>query len=115
MKRGKSAHREADNVGFVDLQRIEYRADIVTRALLRIFFLILRHIRRRIATRIEGDAAIMLRKMADLLLPGANVASKFMNEYDRYAFARILLIEFHSIVSRSIRPGLPIDNAVRLM
>jgi hypothetical protein len=40
--------------------------------------------------------------VANLLLPRANVAGKFMNKYDRHAFAGVLVIELHSIVGRQM-------------
>ena len=111
MKRGEAAHRQADDMSLVDLQRIEHRADVVARAILRIFFLIFRDIGGRIAARVEGDAAVVLREVTDLLLPGAKVAGKFMDEDDRNAFAGLLVIELHSVVCRQMWHEFPVQKA----
>src|SRR5262249_6516855 len=111
MQRREAAHREADDMRLVDLERIEHCADVVACALLRIFFLVFWDIWRRIAARVEGDAAVMLPEMADLLLPGAAIAGKFMDEDDRNAFAGFLVIELHSIVGRQMWHGIPVQKA----
>ena len=36
MQRGKAAHRQADDMRLVDLERVEHGADVVARPLLRI-------------------------------------------------------------------------------
>src|SRR5215471_16519274 len=50
MQCGKSAHRKPHHMRAVDLQRINYRLDVVARAVLRVFFGIVRYLRWRIAT-----------------------------------------------------------------
>src|SRR5947207_5764706 len=98
-------------MGLIDLQRIEHRPDVVARALLRIFLLILRHIRRWIAAGVEGDAAVVFREVADLLLPRAKVAGKFMDKEDRHAFAGLFVEKLHSIVSCEMRHEIPVQKA----
>ena len=111
MKRGETAHRQADDMRLVDLQRIEHRADVVARAILRIFFLIFRDIGWWIAARVEGDAAVILREVADLLLPRAQVAGKFVHEDNRDPFAGLFVIELHSVVCRQMWHKFPVQKA----
>jgi hypothetical protein len=69
VERREAAHGQPDNVGAVDLERIEHGTNVVARAVLRITLPIRRHVRRRIAPRVVGDAAITARKIAELRLP----------------------------------------------
>ena len=98
MKGGKSAHRQADDMRLVDLERIEHRTDVIPRALLRVALALLRHIGGWIAARIEGHATVILRKMTNLLFIRAVVAGKFMNKNDWDAFSGFFVIELDSIV-----------------
>src|ERR1700686_2601787 len=66
MQRSKTAHRQADHMRIVDLESIDYRLNVITCALLRVFFAVVRHVGRRIAARIERNAAIPATKMAHL-------------------------------------------------
>ena len=108
MKRRKAAHRKADDVGLVDLEGIEHRADVVARAILRIVLAVFRHVGGRIAARIEGDAAIVFREMTNLLLVRAKVAGKFVNKNDRNAFAGFFVIELDSVVGRQMWHEFPV-------
>src|ERR1700730_1860502 len=44
MQRRKPAHRQADHMRPVDLESIDYRLNVITCTLLRVFFAILRHV-----------------------------------------------------------------------
>src|SRR4051794_32174519 len=103
MQGGKAAHRKTDDVRLVDLERIEHRADIVARPILRIFFAVLRHVGGRIAARVDGDAAIVARKVTHLLLPGTIVSRKLMDEDDRDPSSGLLVVKLHAIVGCQMR------------
>ncbi len=111
MERGESAHRQTDDVRLVDLEHIEHRANIVARAILRILFLIIRDVRRRIAARVEGDATVVLREVTDLLFPRTKVTGKFVDKDDRNAFAGFFVIKLHSVVGRQMWHEIPVQKA----
>ena len=62
--------------------------DVVAAALLRIALDVRWHVRRRIAARVVGDAAVAAREMAHLRLPAAVVAGELVHEHDRRAGCR---------------------------
>ena len=66
MHRGESAHRQADDMGRVDLEPIEHRANVVAGTRLRIPLDVLRYVGGRKAARVVGDAAIALAEVAKL-------------------------------------------------
>jgi hypothetical protein len=111
MKRGKSAHRESDNVRFVDLESIQHGPNVVSRALLRVALAILRDIRRGVSAGVECHAAIILREMANLLLVGAVVAGKFMDKNNRDAFASFLIVELDPVIGRQMWHAILIQKA----
>src|SRR4029079_18537032 len=113
MKRAEAARRQADNMSLVDLQSIEHRANVIARALLRIFFLVFRDVGGRIAARVEGDAAIVLREMTDLLLPRAAIAGKFVHKDNRNPFAGFFVIELHSVVGRQMWHEFTVQKAIQ--
>src|SRR5579872_5144996 len=55
-----------------------------------------RNVGRRIAARVERDAAIALREPAHLAVPTSVVVGKFVNEDYRMARSRLLKIELRS-------------------
>jgi len=79
-----------------DLEMIHHRQDIVGGNVLRIALGSPVH-RTRIATRAVGDAAISLTKMTHLHFPAAMVRREFMDENDRHALARLLVIKLHAV------------------
>jgi hypothetical protein len=105
MHGGEAAHRQADDVRLVDLQRIHHGADVVARAVLRVLVDRVGHLGRRIAARIVGDAAIEPAEMAHLRFPRADIAGKLVHEHDRDAGADLLVIELHSVVGGQMRHG----------
>ena len=85
MQRGEAAHRQADDVRLVDLQRVEHGANIIARAVLRVALDIVGHVRGRIAAGIESYAAVSAAEISDLSFIGAVVAGEFVHEDDRKA------------------------------
>ncbi len=112
MQAGEAAHGEADDVRLVDLERIEHGADVVARPVLRIEFDLARHVRGRIAAGIVRDAPIGAAELAELRLPGAHVAGKFVHEDDRRARPGLLIVQLDLIVRRQMRhDGFPYEAA----
>src|SRR5688572_16161824 len=103
MQRGETAHGEAADMGLVDAQVVEDRTDVVARQRLRVFFRILRHVRWRIAARVERDAAVITREEPHLRLPAAIVTGVLVDEEERLAAARFLEIELHAVVGGGMR------------
>src|SRR6516164_1768658 len=102
MQSGKTAHRQADHVRFVDLKRIRDGPDVVARALLRVLFGTLRHVGGGIAARIECNAAISWAKMPYLRLPRPAVAGKFVDEDNRNVRSGFLEKEPDAIVRSKV-------------
>ena len=84
-------------------QRIEHPPDVVAGARLRVFLASVGHVGRRIAARVEGDAAIAPAEMTHLRFPGPGVAGEFMHEHDRNARPDLLVIKLHAIVGGKMR------------
>src|SRR6185295_3662722 len=105
MQRGEPAHRIADYVRPLDAECIEYGKNVVPRTLLGIALHIRRHIRRRIASGVVGDAAIAAREMAQLRFPRAPVAGELMHEHDRRAGATFLVMQLYAVVGGQKRHG----------
>src|SRR5204863_7995807 len=93
MQRRKPAHRQADDMGALELQVIEQRDRVVARMLLRIAAAVLRHLGRRKAARVVGDAAEVAGKEAKLGLPAPVVAGELVDENDGRAVARLLVVQ----------------------
>src|SRR5262249_7306923 len=85
------------------------------RAVLRVLVDRLRHVGRRIAARIVGDAAVGPAEIAQLRLPRADVAGELVHEHDRNAGADLLVIELHSVVGRHMRHASLHSVAVQLI
>src|SRR6266567_4380646 len=98
MQRRKTAHGQADHMRLVDLERIDDRLDVITCALLRVSFAVVRHVGGRIAAGIERDAAIAAAEIAHLRFPGPAVACEFVDEDDRDARSDLLVKELHAVV-----------------
>src|SRR5262245_58048069 len=103
MKRGEAAHRQSNNVRAVDAEMIEYRADVVGGAALRIGGLTFRHVGGRIAPRVEPNAAVPLAEMPHLELPAPMIASELMHEDHRLSGTCLLIIQTDSIFGHSVR------------
>src|SRR5690606_16040700 len=56
-----------------------------------------RHVRGRVAARVERDAAIAAREESELRLPASIVAGELVYEHDRRAAARFLVVELHTV------------------
>src|SRR5262249_19621352 len=102
MQRGKAAHRKSHNVRLIDFQSVKYGADVVACTRLRIPLTFLRHIRGRIAARIEGHAAIIFREVPNLLFVGTVVAGELMDKDYRNAFAGFLVVKLDPVVGRQV-------------
>ncbi len=98
MERCKPAHGVANDMRAPNAERIEHGEDIVPRTLLGIPLDISRHIGRRVASRVIGDAAIAAREMAHLRFPGAPVSGEFVHEDDRRAGAALFVVQLYAIV-----------------
>jgi hypothetical protein len=98
VERREAAHRQPDDVRLVDLQVIENGQDVVGCADLAVARGLLRHIRRRVAARAPGDAAMALAEMAHLHLPRAVVGGELVDEDDGRARAGLLVVELHAVV-----------------
>ena len=105
MQRRESAHGQADDMGLVDLQAVEHGADVVAGARLGIAIDALRHVGRRKAAGIVGDAAIAPPEVPELGFPRSAVACEFMHEHDRDAGADLLVEELHAVVGGDVGHG----------
>jgi len=83
MQCGETPHGIADHMRAIYSQRIQHCTDVIASTLLGIALDIVRHIRRRIAARVIGNATIAAREMVQLRFPGAPVARKLVHENDR--------------------------------
>ena len=83
-------------------QRIEHPPDVVAGARLRVFLASVGHVGRRIAARVEGDAAIAPREEPQLGLVAAVVAGKFVHEDDRVAGAGLLVIKADAVIGGDV-------------
>ena len=106
MQRGEAAHGQAYDMRRVQAQMLEHVAGIVHGAHLAVAVGALGHVRGRIAARVKHDAAIVAREILDLLLPGAQIVSEFMDEKDRRAGASFFVIELYTVVRNRMRHGL---------
>ncbi len=102
MQRGKTTHREADDMRLGDPECLQHGADIVAGAVLRIALGILRHVGWRVAPGVIGDTAIASRKIADLRLEAAAVISKLVDENDRGACPGLLVIEADTVIGSEV-------------
>src|ERR1700676_861801 len=102
MQRGKTAHRQADNMRSVDLESIDYGLYVVASASLRVFLGIIRYVGGRIAPCIERNAAIPLAKVTHLRFPRSAVACKFVDKDDRNARSDLFVKELYVVVGSEI-------------
>src|ERR1700720_267005 len=91
----------------VDFERVEHRADVIARAVLRKALAVFGYIRRGVTACIKGDTAIALTEMAQLQFIGSKVAGKFVNEDDRNPTADLFVIELDAVVGCQMRHGRP--------
>ncbi len=108
MQGRKPAHRDADDMRLVDLERVEHGADVVPGAVLRIARRVLRHVRGRIAARVVGDAAIAPPEIAHLAFVAAIVVGEFVDEDDRRPRPGLLVIEAHAVIGRQVWHRFPL-------
>ena len=80
----------------LDAETAHHGRDIRDRELPTVTVLGTRHLARRIAARIVGDAAITAREVADPRLPFARVRAEFVHKHDRISAARLLDVETRS-------------------
>ena len=102
MQRREPAHRNADDMGLIDRERVEHGADIVARPVLRIAVGVIRHIGGRIAAGIVRDAAVTPAEIPHLPLVAAIVVGEFVDEHDRGAGAGLLVIEADPVIGRQV-------------
>src|SRR3989441_1055397 len=100
VERRVAAHRKAAHMGLRDLQGVQETANVVRGLVLRVGLRILRHVRRRVATRVEGDRAIAAREEAPLEVPAPVVAGELVDEDERQALARFLVVEIDAVRTR---------------
>jgi hypothetical protein len=98
VQRREGAHRAADHVRLAQLQRVEHRDDVVALALLLVVLRALRHVARRIAARVVGDAAVRACEVAQLRLPAAMVAGELVHEHERRAAAGLFVVQVDAVV-----------------
>src|SRR5580700_2991056 len=98
----------------VEFERIEHRADVIARAVLRKALAVLGYIRRGIAACIKGDTAVALTEMAQLQFIGSIVAGKFVNEDDRNPAADLFVIELDAVVGCQMRHGRPRSSVSKI-
>ena len=110
MRRGEGALRQADDVRLGDLQMVEHVPGVVDRVALAVHRAALRHVGAWIAAERVGDAAVPAGEEADLRLPAPPVAAIFMDEQDRRAAARLLVIELYAIGCGRVWHGSPFSS-----
>src|SRR5260370_38566930 len=93
MQRRVPAHRMADDVRFIDSQRIKEGNDIVARNLLTVMRGIFGHVRRRIAALTKSDASMRAREMPELRFPCPVAAAKLVDENDAASRPDLLILE----------------------
>src|SRR5436309_14637028 len=93
MKRGEAAHRKANDVRALEAQMIEHRSDVGGGAPLGIGDLACRHLRRRITSGVECDAAVAPAEMSHLRLPAAMIPGEFVHEDQRSAGTGLLIVK----------------------
>lgn len=81
---------------------IQHGDGVLHRPLLRVGGRGGRYIRRRIAARVIGDAAIAAAEVAHLRFPASGIASKLMNEKNRDAASGRFAEELHPIIGDRI-------------
>src|SRR5215467_15623006 len=82
---------------------IEHGKNVIGGTGLRVGGDMLRHVRRREASRIEGNGAITLSEMAHLQLIAAHIAGEFMHQDHGTPGSRFLEIEAHPVIRRRVR------------
>ena len=65
--------------------------------ILRIHLPALRHVRRRVAARVVGDAAIAPAEEADLRLPAVQIIGELVHEHDRRAFSGFFVVQAYAV------------------
>jgi hypothetical protein len=84
-------------VRLVDIEPVEHGQHAGALMLEAVIFGARRHVRRRIAARVVGDAAIAPRKIAQLRFPAAVLAHELVHEQDRRSLAGLLVVQPDSV------------------
>src|ERR1700691_2226230 len=93
----------ANNVSFVDAERIHDRHDVVAGYILTVASWIFRHVRRRIAARRKCNAAMRTREIPHLRFPRAMVAGEFVDKDDRSAGTGLFAMELGAVGCGDLR------------
>src|SRR5882762_680042 len=96
MQRGQTAHREPADVRPGDAERVEQALDVVGGLLLRVRFWILGHVGRRIAAGVERERTVAPREERRLQPPALRIAGELVDEHQRGALARLVVVELHA-------------------
>ena len=105
MDGGEAAHAQAHDMGALDAEMVEDGDGVCHRVVLAVSVRVLRHVGRRIAAGVIGDAAVAPREMAELRLPAHVVAREFVDEEHRMARPGLFVIEPGSVRRRRIGHG----------
>ncbi len=103
VQRREGAHRQADDMRALDPGAVEDRQDVGRGARLAVGRRFRGHVGGRIAARVVGEAAVAPAEEAQLRLPAAVVARELVDEHDRHAFARLLVVEADAVVGLDVR------------
>ena len=90
-------HAETEEMGLVDVQRVEHAEHVRDRDVLPVGFGFIRHVRGRVATCVKGYAAVTVSEMIDLFAPHTMVAAELVHEDHRRATAFFLDPEIYAI------------------
>src|SRR3982074_1445317 len=91
------SHRMADDMSFLDLQRVHNRDDVGARDVLTVSLRRLRHVRRRIAARSKRNAAMRAGEISYLRFPCAVIPRKLMNEDNRHTTSRFFVVQADAV------------------
>ena len=96
---------EAIEVGGVDAETVQHRADVVAGPVLPVSLMAVGHVGGRIAAGAIGDAAVAATEMPHLRLPRPPVSGVLVDENDRRALADFLEVQLHPVIGRDVRHG----------
>ena len=94
---GIGTHAEADYVGGGFSDMLNDMCQVAPRLLMAVGAILVGDVRWRIASRIIGDAAIMVREGGDLSGPLAMICRALVREDDRWALSGDFDIEAHAV------------------
>ncbi len=102
LQRRIGSHRAADNMRLAQAEVAQHLGNVVDGDAPGIFAARGRHVRRRIAARVECNATIATGKKPQLRFPAAGIARELVHENQRHAFAGLVVM----------KPGLVAGNGV---